>query len=451
MTVIPAGPYKVLSTASGEMPWYMMPFDRDGICTAPRTREHLMTAIAAELVTDIILFCHGWNNDWKYATARYQSFIEGYSKLRTTHQLALPNGYHPLFVGVFWPSMILLTEREQPPQILAVDGPNEDAIVEERERIAELAGAVNAPQRERFYGLIQRAALSEEEAEELAGILQPIYSRANDELPIGAPATPANIVNGWLAAANAQPPAATKETFGAATGRETGRAQTAGSFGDALRRVLPRDVIRLATVYQMKDRAGRVGATGVRALVEDLLANNKNARLHLLGHSYGCKVLLSALATASLGSGRTAHSMLLLQPAVSHLCFAGKLPGSGGPGGYRSVLPRVARPIFATYSTNDFPLHEVFHRALWRSADKGEVGIAAFGGEPPNIYAALGGYGPRDSDQALIDITQPVVPLDLKQRARLYGVDGTATISGHGDISNDSTWWLSYCASWQQV
>jgi alpha-beta hydrolase superfamily lysophospholipase len=56
----------------------------------------------------------------------------------------------------------------------------------------------------------------------------------------------------------------------------------------------------------------------VRELLEDLLAKNETARLHLLGHSYGAKVLLSALATATLMPGRKAHSMLLLQPAVSH-------------------------------------------------------------------------------------------------------------------------------------
>jgi pimeloyl-ACP methyl ester carboxylesterase len=241
----------------------------------------------------------------------------------------------------------------------------------------------------------------------------------------------------------------TKKTFGAATGATTGGAQTAGFWGDTLKRILPRDVIRMATVYQMKDRAGRVGATGVRRLLEELLATSETTRLHLLGHSYGAKVLLSALAAASLKPGRKTHSMLLLQPAVSHLCFAEKLPDSTAAGGYHGVPERVARPIFATYSAHDFALHEVFHRALWRSADKGEAGIAALTGAPPNIYAALGGYGPRASGEALIDITQPASPLDLSMKARLYGVDGTATISGHGDINNESTWWLSHCASWQ--
>jgi hypothetical protein len=141
--------------------------------------------------------------------------------------------------------------------------------------------------------------------------------------------------------------------------------------------------------------------------------------------------------------------MLLLQPAVSHLCFAEKLPGSAIPGGYRPALDRVERPIFATYSSRDFALRWVFHRALSRKADKGEARIAAGTSAPPNIYAALGGYGPRGGGESLIDIVPPVTPLDLGKKARLYGIDGSVGISGHGDVSNPYTWWVSHCASWQ--
>jgi hypothetical protein len=54
MTILPVGPYKVIKLAGGgEMPWYMMPFDHDGVCTGPETRKHLMAAVAKEPVTDI--------------------------------------------------------------------------------------------------------------------------------------------------------------------------------------------------------------------------------------------------------------------------------------------------------------------------------------------------------------------------------------------------------------
>jgi hypothetical protein len=59
--ILPIGPYKVIKlTAGGEMPWYMMPFDREGICTGPETRKHLIAAVAEQAFTDIYLFSHGW-------------------------------------------------------------------------------------------------------------------------------------------------------------------------------------------------------------------------------------------------------------------------------------------------------------------------------------------------------------------------------------------------------
>ncbi len=35
------------------MPWHMMPFDHDGVCTGPETRKHLVAAVAKEPFTDI--------------------------------------------------------------------------------------------------------------------------------------------------------------------------------------------------------------------------------------------------------------------------------------------------------------------------------------------------------------------------------------------------------------
>jgi hypothetical protein len=46
-TTLPPGPYMTLSIdAQGEsVPWYVIPFDKNGICTAPLTRDHLLRAI----------------------------------------------------------------------------------------------------------------------------------------------------------------------------------------------------------------------------------------------------------------------------------------------------------------------------------------------------------------------------------------------------------------------
>jgi hypothetical protein len=121
---------------------------------------------------------------------------------------------------------------------------------------------------------------------------------------------------------------------------------------------------------------------------------------------------------------RRVHSALLLQPAVSHLCFADAVPGTNHAGGYRPALDRVERPIFSTFSDHDVPLTKVFHLALRRSEDLGEAQIAA-GGEPPSVYAALGGFGPRRAGEQLIDIRDVNQPYAMDAGTRVYGLRGT--------------------------
>ena len=209
----------------------------------------------------------------------------------------------------------------------------------------------------------------------------------------------------------------------------------------------PRAAIRLASVYQMKDRAGTVGWNGVARLLEAILKRT-NAPVHAVGHSYGGKVILSAIAAASLP--RKVATVLLLQPAVSHLSFAKQVPGREGEGGYSGVPAKVSRPILTTYSSYDLPLHDVFHRALIRGIDLGDLRIAGgdtSAGAPPNAYAALGGYGPRDADERLFDyLPDPGQTLDVPDGPGIIGLDGTVQrrITGHGDVTTPATAWLLY-------
>ena len=206
----------------------------------------------------------------------------------------------------------------------------------------------------------------------------------------------------------------------------------------------PRDILRAVTLLKMKDRAGVVGAKGVGPLLAELLAANDAARLHLLGHSYGCRVVLAALCAQPLS--RPVNSALLLQPAVSCLCFAGSVLDTGRPGGFRSALERVEHPILTTFSERDLPLRNFFHLAVRRPGDIGEVGGSRDLEAIPDVHAALGGYGPVGCAGDCDDIVMPgpSVAYTLPPGAKVVGLNGTAHISGHGDISNEATWWALY-------
>lgn len=441
---LPVGPYRTIETETGQAaPWYIIPFDKKGNCTGPLTRDHLLTTAKNNTYTDIILFAHGWNNDWNTATRRYEDFLEGYVKLRRSQQLTYPRPRHPLLVGVFWPSTALVLPWEIGPTIAAERKTDDAAIAQERQEIETLAEALKPEDAKAFYRLVQREKLTRAEALELAHLLFQLYadpSQIGEELPDDSPlASAEELLKLWQRATPT--PEDTSGEFGFAD--EIAEPAGADIASDWLTDLDPRNIIRAATVWQMKDRAGVVGAYGVGSLLRELLTQNSAVRLHLIGHSYGCKVLLSALCFQE--PPRPADSLLLLQPAVSYLCFAEDATGSGQPGGYRPALNRVEQPILSTFSRHDVPLTQLFHLAVRRRKDVGEIQIAA--ATPPNRYAALGGYGPGGcpNDCQEIDMLDVGQAYQLGAGApQIYALKGDHAIANHGDIINRYTWWALY-------
>jgi hypothetical protein len=433
---LPAGPYRTITAPDGTaFPYYIIPFDKKGRCEGPETLRHLLDHCGDR--SDIYLFSHGWNNDWKAATDRYESFISGFMQMRKESQLAPPANYAPLLVGIFWPSTALVKDSEEAPGFAGEEGVDDVAIAEERQTVREVAEVLDDSKVARFYDLTQREELGREDALELAEMVCPLFRSDAGEGSGGAAASAEEVVRIWQAMAPETEDVVDLDEVQTASS-PAGTLQAAGGIGDFFKSILPRDVIRTLTVWQMKDRAGTVGTNGVSPLLAGLLTRSA-ARVHLIGHSYGGKVVLSALCAAPLT--RKICSVLLLQPAVSHLCFAAKVDGANRPGGYRAALQRVERPIASTFSEHDFPLTKVFHKALRRDDDLGELRTAAFP-DPPNRYAALGGFGPRGAGEKLIPILDPLQGYQFDPAIPIYGINGTRGIEGHGDISNKWTWWL---------
>lgn len=434
--MLPAGPYRTLKTVEGEeFPYYIIPFDKDGRCEGPQTREHLINA--AKGYSDIFLFSHGWNNDWKTATARYESFIKGFQGLRKQHGLPMPADYKPLLVGIFWPSQAMAWFNSETGPGFAGDDPEaqDEAAQVLNETLRDVAAALPDERRIRFYELAQSQSLDEAEAMELATMLAAVTSADDEGVRPDAPSA-----LDLLAAASAlETPEPDYDTVGVVGANDAGL-QAAFGLGDILSKLDPRNIVKPFTVWQMKDRAGKVGAHGVAPLLEALLVKS-GARVHLLGHSYGCKVVMTA-ASMPAPLSRPVESVLLLQPAVSQYAFCPNVPERNVPGGFIKALTRVRRPVVATFSANDSALTKMFHLAVRRSEDLGELQYAA--GGSPSLYGALGGFGPQESGAMIEAIRDPGGNYDLSGGKRIIGVNGTRTISDHGDISNPSTWWLAY-------
>ncbi len=411
------GPLELVTASNGEqIPFYVIRFDKEGQCTSPSSREHLLANVGE--ATHLFLFSHGWNNDWDYAVGRYRHFIQGLTESAAEHPGVLPETFRPILVGVKWPSTALVAPWEGGPQI---GGGSEDKGLD---AIADELDPENAALWRRL--LASQAPISEADAQALATLVATKIAAGNEDLDAVADEVLSALIR------SAKPPLSEEEEDEEDDEiRTTNDGEEEVQAGGFWERLDPRNLIRGATVLQMKDRAGRMGATGVGALLRDMLGQS-DAPLYALGHSYGCRVLLSAICIEELP--RPVRGLVLLQPAVNHLCFAADVDGR--PGGYRPAFARVELPIRATWSRDDSALRKFFHLAARRARDVGEINIAGV----PTRYAALGGFGPAGVRAHQMTMPPHGTPYPDTDR-QVMSIDSTGSITDHGDISNKFTWW----------
>jgi hypothetical protein len=437
--MIPVGPYRTLTTNLGQpFPYYVIPFDANGICEGPRTQQHLLDHV--DSCTDIFLFSHGWNNDWATATKRYENFIQGYQEQQRSLKLPASGSYQPLLAGIFWPSQALeWFESEIGPKIAAAPGTDDTATDSAARVLRDIAAALPMGRRKRFAGLTQATELAQPEATELAQMLASL-ARADKEGVQEQGPTAQDLLGAaqQLSTTSSEPD---YDNVGTAAASEA--APQAAGVAALWKALDPRNILKPFTVWQMKDRAGTVGYHGVGPLLSSLLKQSK-ARIHLLGHSYGCKVVMSALSSTDEAL-RPVDSALLLQPAISQYAFAEQVPErpAGQQGGFYWALRRVRGPVVATFSANDVPLTKIFQIAVRRYEDLGEELSIAIAGAP-SLYGALGGFGPQGSKAEIIAIKDAGQAYSWGAGGRIIGINGSRTIHGHGDISNPSTWWLAF-------
>jgi hypothetical protein len=116
--------------------------------------------------------------------------------------------------------------------------------------------------------------------------------------------------------------------------------------------------------WLMKRRAGQVGERLGRELLAPafMAVGDRSPRLHLVGHSFGAKLLSSTV----LG-GLRPESLVLLLAAFSAYAFAEEVPGSKRPGFYHRVISEhmVADRFVALRSDHDRALNQLYPAVTW--------------------------------------------------------------------------------------
>ncbi|GAA3397356.1 serine-threonine protein kinase [Streptomyces roseoviridis] len=399
-------------TVTSVDPYREIVFDKDG--DGPRGQAATLAGLARRGCTDLVLFSHGWNNSPSVASGLFSRFFAPFPRV------AAP-GARLGYAGLVWPSMMFSDEPVPDYAALAATVPGRTAVVA---RLAEL---------------IEREPAEEVAFAEFAALLRHLAGIGPD-VPAEGPA--ADHARGpAVAAAPAFLLGDPLTVFGMFADAADGGAGVppggpeAESLlgGDRVRRLWKgaKEALRQATYYTMKRRAGVVGERGLGPLLGELARTAPALRVHLVGHSFGARLVAHALRGLPAGA-RTVKSVTLLQGAFSHYAFAARLPHEPGRGGaLRDLQRRVDGPLVACHSHRDTALG-VFYPLASRLARDDE---SVLGREDPRWWAI--GY---DGVQAVPGTAVLTLGAALREGLPASGcasVDAARVVSEHSDICHE--------------
>ena len=423
------------------LPHWEVGFDEQGRAGQGEV-EALLGELPGKGLSDLFVFSHGWNNDRRQARRLYQRFFE------QVPGLLAQGGGHAAKVGtlgVVWPSKRWADEPEPTGDAdggaagLGDAGPASDsALVEDLNDVF--------PGDDRGQALDELARLLEERPADPAALAR--FQTLMGELAGEPDAEAAAEDQGEQALLEDDP----EEVFGrfADAVPQPGEGGAAG-LGDAFGRLWngAKEALRQLTYFEMKKRAGVVGKQGLGPLLGRLHQADPDLRVHLLGHSFGARLVSFALAGLPGEAGSPVKSLYLLQGAFSHFAFADALPMDRSRGGaLKGMAARVDGPLVASFSTHDTAVGKLYPLASLSSRDDAA-------GLEDRLFR-WGGIG-HDGAQAVDATVAALAPVGSSypfQRGRFVNLDGNAIVNrggppsgAHSDIFHPELVWAGLAAA----
>ncbi|MBV9794138.1 MAG: hypothetical protein JO016_09375 [Actinobacteria bacterium] len=407
---------------TGEPVWDLQ-FDENGQLTSP-ARGDFLSELAGQVagatgLTDLFFFSHGWGTAEDKALDLYNAM---FPMIRAAaHGL---NGLGSIgFAGIYWPSLWFPPTPATPPGNGGSQQSGEGAVVGLSTGVSTVSGAAIAaslapgfadPGQQQTITQIGKliddsltpAAAAEPDASkqqrlgQIAGLIK--------SLTPPAPADGEYEDSGETALLLTDDPVgdyqAAADAFGSAVA--PGAEQ---SIGDWFSKAVDgaKDVLRVFSYTTMKARAGTIGRNGLGPLLAALHTQSPAVRVHLIGHSFGARLVSFALAGVGAPAASPVASLTLLEGAFSHWSFSHAQDNPfGSPGALNTYADRVHGPLVATYTVYDWAVGVWYPKASFLAqqdnqatvtADRwgglGADGFQAVSPEQPLTMPAQGGTG----------------------------------------------------------
>ncbi|QZH59659.1 serine-threonine protein kinase [Mycolicibacterium farcinogenes] len=436
-----------------ERTWRLV-FDADGD-PDPVVLADLKDRIGAAGLTDLVMFSHGWNNDEAAATSLYGRW---FGLLAPQLDPARAVG----FVGVRWPSQLW---RDEPiPDFSAPaahDGGGAAALGDEAAPVPAGPATIDPAQLAELKDMFPHG---KEQLDRVAGLLAapPNTDRLPellDALREFSAATQTGFNDGEADAPDAGPgmlaPDQDPEKLFTTFADELSSAGVrfddtdggAAGLGDIAGRLWhgAKEALRQLSYWKMKNRAGVVGRRGLGPVIDQLHADFPDLRIHLVGHSFGARVVSYAIAGISDVQPSPVKAVTLLQGAYSRFTFTERLPFRKGAGELTGLLNRIDGPLTVCFSSHDRALGTFYPLA---SAAAGEDAAAVE--DPLFRWRAMGSHGAYQSQTQVLGDAGASYPF---QPGQILNLDSSGVVSkdegpsgAHSDIFHEELTWVAAAA-----
>jgi hypothetical protein len=426
-----------MKTVSG-FPYFEVQFTKDGGVNDPAEVAALQDFVIQQSATDLLVISHGWNNDMNDARDLYARFLACLRAVLDQGQVPTAATRSFGVMAVLWPSKKFADEALIPSGAAGLGSAVSVAFVQQQ--LAQLEGALQDPDK----------SATLQHARDLIPAL-PNSPKAQEEF--------ANAIRSLLPAANAEEDDASSEFFsrnggdlmdrlskpttvlpvapasGGAASISTATSGSAAGLGQTFSGVLSaaRNLLNYSTYYLMKERAATVGRLGVNGVIRQLKAARPDLRVHLIGHSFGGRLVTATADGPSDQTPLVFNTLTLLQAAFSHNGFGLKFDGVRD-GGFRGVLTghKVNGPILVTHSKMDTAVGVNYPMA---SRIAGQDAAAL--GDENDRFGGMGRNGAQHTPERVVGTLQPVGSAYAFEAGKVFNLNSDLVIEEHSDICHN--------------
>jgi hypothetical protein len=414
-----------------EFPYVSIQFTKEGKVFLPKGSEALHMMLHDGKITDLLVLAHGWNNNMVEAQKLYRDIMRCTRAVLNTPFGKTHEERRFGVLGILWPSKKFTDLAQIPGGSAALANPLLESLKLQLEELRDWFDEEKS--RSDFDKLIDDLPFFEDKTTRRSEFVKTIQSLlpstfgqdthdTTDTAPLKT-LSPETIIERLSLLI----PLTEEGTVQAV---DTG--QATGGFGETVLNAA-RNLLNLFTYYQMKERASVIGFSGVATTLREVRSAFPQVRQHLLGHSFGARLLTAATMGQSEEISIKPESLFLVQAAFSHYGFS-KEYELGKSGFFRDVIERnlVSGPILITHTRADLGVGLAYPMASILSGV-----TASMLGDKNDRYGGLGSNGAQKTPEAEDRVLEKVgIPYNFEQ-GKIYNLCADGVIRGHTDIAHN--------------